>query len=102
MTQGKVAEALQQFEEILRLRPTAPAHYYLALALDAQGRGKQAIIHYREAIRLDPKAPDYLNDLAWLLATCPEEGLRDGADAVKLAEQACALSGGKEPRFWGT
>jgi tetratricopeptide (TPR) repeat protein len=102
MNQGKVAEATQQFEEILRLNPTPQAHYGVALALDGRGQAKAAIAHYREAIRLDTNNPAYPNDLAWLLATCPKPDIRDGAEAVRLAEQACRLSGGKEPRFWGT
>jgi uncharacterized protein len=28
--------------------------------------------------------------LAWLLATCPDESIRDGARAVELAESLCA------------
>ena len=36
---------------------------------------------------------------AWLgcAATCPQPQLRNGAEAVKLAERACHLSGDKEP-----
>ena len=30
-----------------------------------------------------------LNNLAWLLATSPEEGIRDGKRAIELAEKAC-------------
>jgi len=37
-----------------------------------------------------------------LRATNPKAELRDGAEAVRLAELACELSGGKEARFWGT
>jgi hypothetical protein len=29
------------------------------------------------------------NALAWVLATCPDDSLRNGEEAVKLAEQAC-------------
>ena len=31
---------------------------------------------------------DTMNSLAWLLATCPDERVRDGAKAVRLSEQA--------------
>ena len=33
-----------------------------------------------------------LNNLAWLLATCPDARIRDGVQAVKHAERACALT----------
>ena len=45
------------------------------------------------------KKPDVaLNSLAWLRATCPETGTRDGKEAVKLAIKACELSNWT---YWG-
>jgi tetratricopeptide (TPR) repeat protein len=43
-----------------------------------------------------------MNDLAWVLATSANEKLRDTSEAIRLAEQACRLSGGSEARFFGT
>jgi tetratricopeptide (TPR) repeat protein len=100
--QGRATEALPHLEQVARARPSAPAHYHLALALDGLREGAAAAAHYREAVRLDPNATAYLNDLAWLLATDPRAEVRNGAEAVRLAEEACRLSGGKEARFWGT
>jgi tetratricopeptide (TPR) repeat protein len=100
--QGKMPEAAGQFCEVLRAQPDARMHYYLGLALDSQGQAEEAVVHYREAVRLSPNTALYLNDLAWLRATNPKAELRDGAEAVRLAELACELSGGKEARFWGT
>jgi tetratricopeptide (TPR) repeat protein len=102
LSQGKPNEAVGCFQEIARLQPNAKAHYELALALDACGQGEKAITEYREAVRLSPTAPLYMNDLAWALATSPDEKMRDNKDAVRLAEDACRLSGGREPRFFGT
>jgi tetratricopeptide (TPR) repeat protein len=99
---GRMPDAARQFREVLRLRPDAQTHYRLALALDSQGQADEALAHYREAVRLSPNTPLYLNDLAWFLATNPKAALRDGAEAVRLAERACQLSGGKEARCWGT
>jgi protein O-mannosyl-transferase len=100
--QGKAAEAVRELETALKVRPEAGVHYYLGLALDSLGKGEAAAIHYREAARLSPTTPLYLNDLAWFLATNTKADLRDGAEAVRLAEEACRLSGGKEARFLGT
>jgi len=102
LDQGKLTEAIATFEAALREHPTAPAHHYLALMLDAQGQGAQAAPHYREAVRLAPNDPTFLNDLAWLLATSPIESVRNGTEAVTLGERACELTGGKEARFFGT
>jgi tetratricopeptide (TPR) repeat protein len=100
--QAKLPEAAAQFQEVLRARPNAGTEHYLALALDAQGQVEAALPHYREAVRLSPSSALFLNDLAWVLATNPKAEIRDGAEAVRLAEQACKLTGGKEPRCFGT
>jgi tetratricopeptide (TPR) repeat protein len=102
MNQAKLEEALPIFQQVLALRPDPQAHYFIAIIQDAQGQSAEAATHYREAIRLNPQAPVYLNDLAWLLATSGQDNVRNGAEAVRLAEQACQTVGEKEPRFWGT
>jgi Flp pilus assembly protein TadD len=43
-----------------------------------------------------------LNALAWVLATHPRAEIRNGPEAVQLAERACQLSEGKQARFWST
>src|SRR5262249_50425530 len=50
---------------------------------------------YSEAIRLNPDSANRYNALAWLLATCPKEKIRDGRRAVELATKACGLSNWK-------
>ncbi len=57
-----------------------------------QGKFQNAAGHYLEALRLKPDAPEVLNNLAWLLATCPDASVRDGTQAVKYAERACELT----------
>jgi Flp pilus assembly protein TadD len=66
------------------------------------GKNSEAAAQYREALRLSPNEPNALNNLAWLLATAPEEDLRDGREAVTLAERACELTRRKHPLFIGT
>ncbi len=102
LCQGKMSEAAPQFEQVLRARPDAKANYYLALALDAQGKTLAALTNYQQALRLAPTAALYMNDLAWLLATSANSAARNGAEAVRLAEEANRIAGGKEPRFMGT
>lgn len=54
-TQGHKREAIQHFDEALRLEPELPiAEYNLAGALRDLGQGHLAIDHYREALRLHP------------------------------------------------
>ena len=40
-----------------------------------------------------PDRPFLLNRLAWLLATSPEDSIRDGTRAVGLAERAVSITG---------
>jgi Flp pilus assembly protein TadD len=43
-----------------------------------------------------------LNDTAWLLATSPDASIRNGPEAVTLAERAVQLSHHQEPAILGT
>ena len=43
-------------------------------------------------IRIDPNFSRAYNNLAWLLATCPDAKFRDGKRAVELATKACELT----------
>ena len=43
-----------------------------------------------------------MNNLAWILAANPDATLRNGAEAVALAERACKLTDYKEGVFVGT
>jgi tetratricopeptide (TPR) repeat protein len=56
--QGRVDEAIVQYNESLRLDPDyASAHYNLAIALAERGDAHAAIAHYREALRIKPEEP---------------------------------------------
>jgi tetratricopeptide (TPR) repeat protein len=44
-----------------------------------------------------PDRPEPANGLAWLLATCPQPNIRNGAKAIELAGRAVQLSNGREP-----
>ena len=51
----------------------------------------EAAEDYQAAIRLEPLNAVPLNALAWLRATAPEQSVRDGAEATRLAERAVQL-----------
>jgi Zn-dependent protease with chaperone function len=46
---------------------------------------------YEKSLALRPDQPQVLNNLAWLLATCTDEGLRDPPRALELAQRAAQL-----------
>ena len=100
---GDAQQALRYAAEAVRLRPDiAQSHYNLATALLQQGRSEEAAGEYRESLRLQPDWPVPLNDLAWVLAANVSDHLRNGTEAVTLAEQACRLTQFREPLFIGT
>lgn len=45
----------------------------------------------RRVVALSPETALYANDLAWLLATCPDQTTRDGKQAVAYARQAVKM-----------
>ena len=100
---GRVDEAIAHFERALKLQPgLAEAHNNLANAYLQKGRVAEAVPHYQAALEAVPNHPYLLNNLAWVLATCPDATIRDGARAVTLAQQAERISGGKDPALLGT
>jgi tetratricopeptide (TPR) repeat protein len=96
---ARPAEALGHFREAARLDPAnASAHYNIG-TLAAAGRDPlAAVVEFREAVRLDPNDLDALDSLAWMLATSASESLRDPSEALRLAEQAARLDGGRHVR----
>ena len=56
------------------------------------GQDSAAINHYQRVLESDTNSVIALNNLAWLLATASDSGLRNGQEAVRLAEQACQLT----------
>jgi tetratricopeptide (TPR) repeat protein len=90
---GKAAEALPYCEAVVKAEPQdAHAHFLLGSACLATKRLAPAVASFKEALRLAPNTPECLNALAWIYATSPQAELRNGAEAVRLAEQACQLT----------
>jgi cytochrome c-type biogenesis protein CcmH/NrfG len=52
---------------------------------------------YATALLLQPDFPDALDGLAWILSTDVNPDFRNGPEAVKMAEQACALTSRNDP-----
>jgi Flp pilus assembly protein TadD len=101
--EGKFGEAAPLLAEAAGIKPELGAKYgKLALVLEAQGHTDQAIACYREGLRLRPGQMETANNLAWILATTPDVKLRDGSEAVRLAQQACEWSGYQQPVVVGT
>ena len=98
LRKGRFDEAIIHYEKALELLPgNADAHVNLGSAFLAKGHIAEAIGQYKEALTLSPENVAAQSNLAWLLATSPDPSLRNGPEAVLLAEQASRSSGGKRP-----
>jgi len=100
---GRFDEGKRYLEEALRLRPAYPeALGAMASTLDGQGKYEEAIRFYQAALKAQPDQDGALNNLAWLLASCPDAAFRNGPEAVRLATRACELTGYGKPLVIGT
>ncbi|MGA3284790.1 MAG: tetratricopeptide repeat protein [Verrucomicrobiota bacterium] len=95
--------AAMAYQNAIRLHPdSGPAQLGLAMILASTGHDAEAIAHYRLAIQLNTNSVIALNNLAWLLATDSDPRLRNGPEAVALAEHACKLTKNQNAFFIGT
>jgi len=100
---GRFDEAMENYRHAIRLNPNRPeTFFHLGMTLDQLGRTREAVAQYREALKLNPNLTGPLNNLAWLLAAGPDDQLRNGAEAVRLAQRACELTHYAEPLFLAT
>ena len=96
--QGQMQEAISEYRTTLNLNPGyIVAHVNLANALLQQGQAEEAINNLEKALNIIPANSTLQNFLAWILATSPDQSLRDGARAIQLATQASRSIGGNTP-----
>jgi cytochrome c-type biogenesis protein CcmH/NrfG len=67
-----------------------------------KGRAAEGLAHWRQALRKEPDNLQALNATAWLLSTSADASLRNGSEAVSLAEHAVRITSGREPAILGT
>ncbi len=96
-------ESLADFTQGLESRPESVKllvgrMYTRAEMGDYTGAAQDIAAAYRHA-NVDPYV---LNEYAWFLATCPDEGVRDGVRAMQLAREAIGLSAGPIPGYYDT
>lgn len=86
---AQLDEAIAQWQIALSIHPNdAGTHTSLGNALVQKGLLRDAIAHYRSALEFSPDSVLPLNNLAWLLSVCPDPSVRNGAEAVQLAQKA--------------
>jgi tetratricopeptide (TPR) repeat protein len=95
---GRADQSLAHLERAVKIDPNdADAHYNFGNTLLQLGRAREAVAQYRRALEINPDDTQAQNNLAWILATCPDAGIRDGLQAVTVAERADVLTMGRSP-----
>jgi len=84
---GEYELARVEFEAAIRGNSAlVDAHFYLGVCQAQRGDAEGAIAAYRRVLELRPDSAPARNNLAWLLATHPDDRIRDGNAAVELCE----------------
>jgi len=100
---NRVGEAMPHLDLAVRMNTNGlEALLELTALLENHHLYRESASHYRQGLTERPGEPELLNNLAWLLATCPDGAVRNGPEAVKLATQANGATGGKNPAVLST
>ena len=98
---GKPKEAQTHLDTALKLNPNyAEAHNNLAIALSQTGDIREAIAQWNKTLLIQPDNLDAHCNLTWVLATSPDDSVRDGSAAAAHAQRAIVLSEGKNAKIW--
>ena len=76
--------------------------FHLANALHGTAKTEEALAFYRKSLQLHPGWTLAQNNLAWILATHRDASIRDGNEAVRLAEAACEATKFSDPSALAT
>lgn len=95
---GRPAEAERNLRDAIRYDPRfVEARWLLGRLLAEAGRESEAIEQYRAILDTQRDHAGALNALAWLLATSASPSIRNGAESLDLARQACAATRQADP-----
>jgi tetratricopeptide (TPR) repeat protein len=71
-------------------------------ALLSVGKHVEAVADYDEALKIDAEDTGVLNNLAWVLATSPEDKVRNADRSIEIATKACELTKYEKPHILST
>lgn len=98
LQRGEIEASVAECEAALAIDPrSVEAHNNLGNAFRQQGKFREAIAHYEQVLSNAPGTLSTQTNLAWLLATCPDQSLRDIPRALQLATEANEQSGQSNP-----
>ncbi len=103
LQKGRVSEAIIHYRKLLELQPdNIEVHNIVGTVLTQQGRVREGVEEWQKVLAIQPDNGNAMSNLAWVFATSPDDSLRDGAQAVQLAEQALHISVRRIPLLFRT
>ena len=96
-------KALADFDAAIQHDPRCvDAYHYRGWLHERRKEYRQALADFDEPVRLNPPDPTFAAACArraWIRATCPDDGLRDGKLAVESATEACERTKSSNPDY---
>jgi len=93
----KTDPAIFHFQKALSIQPdNIGASNDLGVMFASKGEIREAISAWQQSLLFDPDNADAANNIAWVRATATDPDLRDGREALELAQRALR-SGGENP-----
>jgi len=103
LQKGQVTDALFHYRKLLELQPdNIEVHNIVGTVLVQQGQIREGVEEWQKVLEIQPDNGNALSNLGWVLATTPDDSLRDGSRAVQLAQHALRISGGRIPILFRT
>jgi tetratricopeptide (TPR) repeat protein len=103
LEQGQANQAMPEFQKTISIRPHfTPGEEGLASTYQALGDDKEALVHWRRAHAIEPSRISATLGIAWILASAPDASLRNGTEALSLAESANSLVSAGDPDLLDT
>jgi protein O-mannosyl-transferase len=100
---GEVADALVHYQKLLELQPdNIEVHNIVGTVLVQQHRIRDGVEEWQKVLAIQPDNGNAMSNLAWVFATSPDDSLRDGVNAVQLAQEAVRISARRIPLLFRT
>lgn len=100
--QGKSKQAVQALKRANAIRPHAETYNRLGVIFQNQAEYLAAKQAFQNSLRTNPRFLPAANNLAWLMATCPQPQVRDGKQAVLIAEKLAQSTKHQRPDILDT
>lgn len=100
---GQPRKSIELFSKVIELEPeNFRARRFRGDANLNIGNHAEAVADFGEAYKLEQDDEGLLNNFAWVLATSPDDNVRDGKKALEIATKAAELSSYNVPHILST